>query len=339
MYNAYLAYGFKDRKVKGFGELFYLPKKHPRQYWNLSYKNDLDFGQQYYGEISQDNIFTFAIRKPNIPLKFINLEQGSFEFFNELPNGFSVKATATNKAYNPLKNLLPADSFAIGAKRITSTEFILKLRYAYQEKFLESTFYRFSLGSPLPIVEATFTKGVSGILNSRYDYSKLLVSVSDYLKTPPFGSISYQIYAGKTFGTVPYTFLDIVPGNDLFYYNKYAFNSMARFQYVHDKFAGINYEHNIGNGIFKLLPRLKFRQFYTVKALWGSLSEANRALNFKEGNSFQTLDGGPYLELGTGVDNVFRILRFDFIWRAMPKNLPDIKNRRFGVYGSLRFNF
>jgi len=157
MYHAYLAYGFKDKKVKGMGELFYLPKKHPRQYWNLSYKNDLDFGQQYYSEISSDNIFSFAIRKPNIPLKFINLEQGSFEFFNELPSGFSVKATATNKAYDPLQNLLPADSFATGLKRLTSTEFSVKLRFAYQEKFLESTFYRLSLGSAFPIVEATFT--------------------------------------------------------------------------------------------------------------------------------------------------------------------------------------
>ncbi|MFT4094313.1 MAG: DUF5686 family protein [Niabella sp.] len=339
MYHTYLAYGFGDKKVKGLGELFYLPQKHPRQYWYLGYKNDLDFGQKYYGEISTDNIFSFAIRKPDIPLKFINLQEGSFEFFNELRSGFSVKAGAANRSYTPLANLLPADSFETGSKHLTTTEAYITLRFAFQEKFLESTFYRASLGSPYPIVEATFTKGISGILGSRYNYSKLLFSVSDYMKISPFGVINYQVYAGKTFGTAPYTFLDVAPGNELYYYNKYAFNTMIRYQYIHDQFAGINYEHNIGNGIFKLVPKLKFRQFYTIKALWGSLSDANKTLNFKEGSNFQSLDGKTYLELGTGVDNILRVLRVDFIWRVLPGEAPAANSKNFGVFGSLRFNF
>jgi hypothetical protein len=340
MYHTYLAYGFTDQKMKGMGELFYLPKKDPRQYWSLSYKNDLDFGQRYYGEISSDNIFSFAVRKPNVPMKFINLEESSFEFFNELPVGFSVKAAVSNKSYTPLANLLPADSFSTGMKRLTSTEFSVKLRFAFLEKFIESNFYRASLGSPYPIAEASYTRGVSGILNSRYNYSKILFAVSDYIKTPPFGNISFQVYAGKTFGTVPYTFLDVAPGNELYYYNKYAFNTMLRYQYVHDRFAGINYEHNIGNGIFKIAPRLKFRQFYTVKALWGSLSDANKTLNFKPGSNFLSLDGKTYLELGTGVDNILRVLRVDFIWRVLPEQQPSPASvNNFGIFGSIRLNF
>lgn len=340
MYHTYLAYGFTDQKMKGMGELFYLPKKDPRQYWALSYKNDLDFGQRYYGEISSDNIFSFAVRKPNVPMKFINLEESSFEFFNELPVGFSVKAAVSNKSYTPLANLLPTDSFSTGMKRFTTTELSVKLRFAFLEKFIENTFYRASLGSPYPIAEASYTSGISGILNSRYNYSKLLFAVSDYIKTPPFGNISFQVYAGKTFGTIPYTFLDVAPGNELYYYNKYAFNTMLRYQYVHDRFAGINYEHNIGNGIFKIAPKLKFRQFYTVKALWGSLSDANKAFNFKPGSNFLSLDGKTYLELGTGVDNILRVLRVDFIWRVLPEQQPlaaSVSN--FGVFGSIRLNF
>ena len=43
-------------------------------------------------------------------------------------------------------------------------------------------------------------------------------------KYPPFGNIFYYVYGGKTFGTLPYVLLDIAPGNELYYYNKYAFN-------------------------------------------------------------------------------------------------------------------
>lgn len=337
-YHAYLAYGFEDKKMKGKGELFYLPKKDPRRYWYASYKNDLDFGQNYYGEISQDNIFSFAIRKPGIPRKYINLEETQFEFFNELPSGFSTLANVSNKRFTPLQNLVPASSFEPGLNRLISTELSLKLRFAYQEKFIESQFYRSSLGSPYPIIEATVTRAIPNILGSKYAYTKLMTTVSDNIKTPPFGNISFQAYAGRTFGTAPYTFLDIAPGNEMYYYNKYAFNMMNTYEFVHDKFAGINYEHNIGNGIFRLIPKLKFRQFYTIKALWGTLSDANKNLNFQQGHNFQSLNGKTYLELGTGVDNILRFLRVDFIWRVLPK--AELKNvEKFGVFGSVRVNF
>lgn len=337
-WHTYLAYGFGDKKFKGEAELFFLPKRDPRKYWYLGYRNDLDYGQNYYGEISQDNIFSFAIRKPGIPLKFINLEQAQFEFFNELRSGFSTLASVSNKSYTPLRNLVLAENFGAGLKRLTTTEFSLRLRFAFQEKFIESQFFRTSLGSPYPVVEATVTQGVSGILRSSYNYTKLLASVSDYIPTPPLGAISYQAYTGRTFGTLPYTFLDIAPGNEMYYYNKYAFNMMNRYEFVHDRFAGINYEHNIGNGIFRFVPKLKFRQFYTFKALWGGLSEANKKLNFVEGHNFQTLNNKAYLEVGTGVDNILRFLRIDFIWRLLPKSNINSSTEKFGIFGSMRLN-
>lgn len=339
-WHTYLAYGFGDKKFKGEAEVFYLPKKEPRrQYWYLGYKNDLDFGQTYFGEISNDNIFAFAIRKPDIPLKYINLEQTQFEFFNELGNGFSFLTNISKKTYRPLENLIPADSFGMDHSRLTGSEVMIKFRYAFQEKFIESNFFRSSLGSRYPIVEASFTRGISGFLGGNYNYTKVLASVSHTLKIPPLGVINYQAYTGKTFGTVPYMFLNVAPGNELYYYNRYAFNMMNRYEFINDRFAGINFEHNIGNGIFKLFPKLKFRQLYTVKALWGTLSDDNKALNFKEGHNFQSLDGKTYMEIGTGIDNILRFFRVDFIWRVLPTNALKTSTGHFGVFGSVRLNF
>lgn len=338
-YHTYLAYGFADKKVKGEGELFFLPKKDPRQYWHLGYRNDLDFGQQYYGEISQDNIFSFAIRKPDIPRKYVNLEVADLEFFNELRTGFSTLASLNRKSYTPLYNLVPADSFGTNLHRLTSMEATLRLRFAYQEKFIESQFYRTSLGSAYPIVEAAITKAIPRFLGGGYNYTKLTASISDRIKTPPFGAISFQLYGGKTYGTAPYTFLDVAPGNEMYYYNKYAFNMMNRYEFVHDRFLGLNYEHNIGNGIFRLAPKLKIRQFYTIKALWGDLSEANKKLNFVEGHNFQSLNGKTYVEVGTGIDNILRFLRVDFIWRVLPKYDLKKTTEKFGIFASFRLNF
>ena len=337
----YLAYGFGDKKLKGKAELFYLPQKHPRRYWYASYTNDLDFGQNYYGEVTADNVFALAIRKPNVPVKFLKVNEKRFEFFNEHRSGFSELFAATHKAFTPLRNIPVRDSFPArdGRSALTSFEISMRLRFAYLEKFLETTFFRTSLGSPYPVGEIYLSKGIAGIFRSSYHYTKLSGSISDNIKIPPLGNISYQVYGGRTFGRLPYVLLDIAPGNELHYYNKYAFNMMNRYEFIHDKYLGINFEHNVGNGIFRLIPKLKLRQFWTVKTLWGGLSEENRAYNFKEGHSFKTLNGNTYMELGTGVDNILRVFRIDFIWRVLPGSLPDGNTSRFGVFGSFRLAF
>ena len=341
---SYMAYGFRDEKLKGKAEIFYLPKKSPRTYLYASYSNDLDYGQNYYGEISTDNIFAFAIRKSDVPVKYLSIKEKRFEFFRESKSGFSNLFAVINKQFTPLKNIPPKDSFVVNGTGtpLNTFEISLKLRFAFLEKFLENNFYRSSLGSPYPIPEVFFARGIAGVLNSSYNYTKISASISDFIKVPPFGNISYAVYAGKTFGTLPYLLLDIHPGNELYYYNKYAYNTMNKYEYISDKYAGINIEHNFGNGIFRFFGptrKLKFRQFWHAKTLWGSLSPANKALNFKQGYTLKALNGNTFVELGTGIDNILHVFRVDFIWRVLPRPLPVERSSRFGIYGSFRLSF
>jgi len=340
--HTYLAYGFGDKKLKGQAEFYYLPKKtYPRASISGSYTNDLDYGQDYYGEVSSDNIFALAVRKKNIPVKNIKSEEVRLSLFKDITPWMSNRITFKHTASLPLRNLLPIDSFKTNGKGdpLTSFEVAFKIRFAYLEKFIDGSFFRFSLGSDYPIGEINVAKGFSGVAKSSYDYTKVSASVSDYVNIPPLGNISWFVYGGKTFGTLPYTLLDIAPGNELYYYNKYAFNMMNRYEFIHDQYVGINIEHNVGNGIFRFFPKLKFRQFWTAKALWGSLSDANKALNFREATTFQTLNGKTYLEAGTGVDNIFRLFRVDFIWRLLPSKDIRETTKSFGVFGSFRLSF
>jgi hypothetical protein len=45
------------------------------------------------------------------------------------------------------------------------------------------------------------------------------------------------------------------------------------------------------------------------------------------------------MEIGTGVDNILRFLRVDFIWRVLPTSDINESTKKFGVFGSMRFNF
>ena len=70
-----------------------------------SYKKDIDFGQTYYDQISQDNIFALAIRKTGVPIKFIMIDEKRLEFFKETHSGFSATISGLHKGFEPLKNL------------------------------------------------------------------------------------------------------------------------------------------------------------------------------------------------------------------------------------------
>jgi hypothetical protein len=344
--HGYLAYGFLDKKFKYKLDATYLFKKNPRTHLKVSYLEDIDYGQSYYDEISQDNIFALAVRKSGVPIKFLMIDEKKIEFMHEWKMGLGATITTIHKTFDPLRNLPPKDIFGHtdGNDPLSTSEISLRLRYAYLERFLESTFNRISLGAQSPILEAKITKGISGLIQSSYDYTKLNASISDYIKIAPYGSIYYNFFGGKTYGKLPYMLLDIAPGNEIYYYNKYAFNLMNRYEFLHDQYAGVNFEHNIGNGIFRFIPgirRLKLRQFYSAKGLWGSLSDVNRDYNMPVGSQyrFESLNGRTYLEVGTGVDNIFKFFRVDFVWRVMPRPLPVERVKRFGIFGSFRVAF
>jgi hypothetical protein len=343
-FSGYLAYGFTDKALKGKIETIYQFNRNPRHRIHAMWKDDIDFGQTYYDDVSFDNIFTLAIRKNQVPIKLIRINNQMLEYFKEWKSGFSFAVTANRKIFNPLLNLPEASAYPTPetGTPFNNFEVSLKLRFAYLEKYLENNFFRTSLGSDYPITEFRISRGIPGVFSSAYQYTKLNVAVSDYKKISPFGSFYYNLYAGKVYGTLPYMLLNIAPGNEIYYYNSYAFNLMNRYEYIMDRYAGMQIEHNIGNGIFRLIPFnrfLKFRQFWNMKMIWGDMTEANKALNITNGNPFVDLDGKTYMEIGTGVDNIFRFFRLDLVWRIMPTPKPEERYKNFGVFGSFRLSF
>ncbi len=347
-YTGYLAYGTRDERFKYQLTGLWLLDRKPRTYIYAAYTHDIDHSTNYYDQVgSADNIFSVLFRKPGVPWKLAFTDESRVEFYKEYFNGFSHKLTFHHKEFAP-DTLLPSttiftDASGNPATSVISTDATLTLRFAYKERFLEGQYLRISLGSKYPILQLDATTSMNGVWNNVYDYQKIKFSISDHINIAPFGSIYYNLFAGKYFGTLPYPLLEIHPGNEYLYYNKYAFEMMNKYEFISDQYVGFNFEHTIGGGIFNHIPKLrnlKLRQFWTAKGVVGSLSDANQALNLNKGFAFRTLQGNPYMELGTGVENIFQLFRIDFVWRVTPQPLPgESKEKYFGIFGSVKFNF
>ncbi|ASZ12556.1 DUF5686 and carboxypeptidase regulatory-like domain-containing protein [Chitinophaga pendula] len=343
----YLAYGTRDESLKGK-----LAATYNYGNWSLlsSFKDDIDNRQRGFKgeEVALDNIFGQLIRRPDIQQKFIREREIKLSVMRRLAGSFSVQGTASNNSFTTF-DPLPSHKLYVPQNltqhAVVSTAFELKLRYAPGEREIRTFRKVRRLRSNQPIWEMAYTFAPSGVLGSHYTYQKLDVSVSHRFRIPAWGQVQYMVYGGKYFGNqLPFMLLQVHPGNETYYYNKEAFSLMNRYEFFSDRYAGINIEHHFDGKLLNLLPfmrRTGIRQFWNVKTVVGDLSEANRLYNriHKAEYGMRSLGGNAYTELGTGLDNIFKFLRVDAVWRFYPNSSKVSRPSNFGIFGSFRLQF
>ncbi|MGD9557249.1 MAG: carboxypeptidase-like regulatory domain-containing protein, partial [Mangrovibacterium sp.] len=124
--------------------------------------------------------------------------------------------------------------------------------------------------------------------------------------------------------------LDIPRGNETLGYYTYDFNMMNYLEFVHDKYVHLYLEHHLNGFLFRRLPLLKktdFREVVSAKILTGSISHRHEdVIAFPDVVSPMK---NPYIELGAGVENIFKMFRVEAVWRL---NSPSVTGApSFGI--------
>jgi hypothetical protein len=144
------------------------------------------------------------------------------------------------------------------------------------------------------------------------------------------------------FDALPYPLLGTHLGNETPIYSPVLYNLMNFGEFVSDRYVSLRYRHNF-EGLFlnriPLMRRLKWRLVATANVLYGSLSQQNKELLSAEAPDGQeALQIGylnwekPYVEVGYGVENIFKFFRVDFVHRLTYLDYnPDVKTRKFGI--------
>ncbi|MBT8384397.1 MAG: carboxypeptidase-like regulatory domain-containing protein, partial [Bacteroidia bacterium] len=140
------------------------------------------------------------------------------------------------------------------------------------------------------------------------------------------------------FGEVPLTLLDAVPGNQTLFTATRTFDLLDYYEFVTDQYASLHIEHNFNGRIFSRLPllrKLNLREIIGARAVVGSLSEENIALNVFDLSNRSP--NKPYYEYHVGVGNIFKLLRIDFVFRGNYLDLPGAT--KFAIKGGVGFHF
>lgn len=347
----YLAYGTRDKEFKKNIGTIYKFNSPKGLSIEASYLKDLDNGRVRFSEedMSTDNIFSQLFRRPGIPQKFLGLEEIKMGMNKDWESGISNNITISRTDYEPLTPLPNKHLFSDG--KIINALLTYRIRYAPGERKFANNRRTIRFKGNKPIYELSIGQGLEGIAGGSYNYTKLHAAISQKVRLPNFGTITYNAYAGKIYGdSLPFMLLELHPGNEVYVYNKNGFNLMNRFEYFSDTYIGFQMEHNIEKKIINLLPllkRTKIRQFWNVKGVWGNMKNSNRIFNRTELGTYQlrSLRERTYFELGTGFDNIFKFFRVDFVWRHSPPYLPNYSAtvmqpaQNFGVFGSFRIQF
>ena len=354
-FKSYAGTSTKDKKFRYFfGSIFVLDRK---QWSTLHafYSSDIFSSYNNDEDIDENSLFASLIKRIRHSTRLVNNKQADIFYNKFFANGFGIKMEARSSTLTPYFNIYYThDNFTpyIVSKpgfnsSYKSNELSFTLRYVYKEKFITQHFRRGSLGSNYPEINLTYSKGLkinNGISKSDFNYSKWKLNIQHDFSDGRLGQLSYTIQAGITKGILPIVLLDVQKGNDTYYYSSYSFNNMNRYEFVADKYASLLLQQNFGAFPFNHIPaikKLKWRSLATFKSVIGNMSEENKIANGFYDNTidyhFTVPNKTPYMEAGVGIENIFKLLRIDAIWRLnylQNKNVPT-----FGILGSVQFKF
>lgn len=342
MISVFGAYGTRDEEFKYRTFVRYLFRKNPNTGFRISYTKDIEQLGMSVNALPNDFILRSLLsRSGSGQLAMCRTFETTIEkeWFIGLSNNFYFR----NRIIFPINNapfyLLRENDVVVAKSELTLTEIQLNTRFAYNEKYISGEFNRLSLGTKYPALGVSYVYGIKNCLNSDYEYHKLDLTLTHWFNISTIGWSRYVLNAGKVWGTLPYPLLKIHEGNQTFFFDQTAFNTMNYVEFVSDQYLSFSYTHHFDGLLFNHIPlfkKLRWREVVFYKGVIGSLSKSNLDYNVMPSTVY-TLKKGPFQEVGAGIENIFKVIKIVGVWRLNYLDHPNI--RKFMIMFSLDFKF
>ncbi|MFN8922628.1 MAG: DUF5686 family protein [Sphingobacteriia bacterium] len=374
------AYGFDDQRWKYGGEVMYRFKRLPDIRAGISYYNDIEqIGIANY-ELDGTGLLNSVLQyRPLTQLNYYREFKGFFQA--DVSNGLNAKLQYRQKFIEPAFPIFFQEAGKPIRSDYQVAEVGTIFRISIKEDFVIKKTGKVYTKSKYPITYLEYYQGFRGLAGGEWDYQKAQITVSDKLEMGRFGWLSYTLSAGRIYGNLPYPSLYVYQGsqslamyvlggqqdvlrsflgvtNRTAFYQSVNFNLMYFYEFVADQYTVAGFDYHLEGYLFNKLPllrwvlnKLDWKEVITLRLASGSISKENRQLNSPPGAkedpeqiTIKAPDKVPYIEYGVGIENIFKLLRVDYVRRLnylnpdTPKSLENF-NLNWGLRFSLNFTF
>lgn len=368
----YVAYGFKDHRVKGMGELTYAINKKaysatefPLNNISASFQTDVMSPSDKFLPTDKDNVFTsFKVATVDHMMYYTKV---GIKYQREWANGMKVETQVQRERnegvgalfYQKLdETMTPQNDVSKHQRYFHTTDLRLGLTYSPGAKYVNTKQRRILVNNEAPIFSINHILGLK-LLGGEHSYNLTELSIYKRFWLPSaWGRMDFYIKGGAQWNKVPYPLLIMPAANMSYIVHKGTFCMVNNMEFLNDRYASLMVNWDINGKIFNRIPllkKLKWREVVGCNALWGSLTNKNNPqLNvgdsrlyyfpghFKSDGSFKyssfLMDSDkPYVEVYAGVYNIFKILQVQAVRRLTYLNLPDAKKWGWRVKLELTF--
>lgn len=346
----YVAYGFRDRKWKGLGEVTYAfnsplhsPQEFPVHNLSLTYQRDLMAPSDRFLNTDKDNVFTSLKWAKTEHMMYF--EQWRLRYEREWKNGLRLAAHLRRQEDRPAGQLrfapLSADASQPMADlgSITYSEASLTLAYRPGARYINSKQTRHTLNNDAPLYSLTHTMGLRGPLGGQYKYNLTEAQIYRRLHLNSWGTLDIDARGGIQWNRVPFPLLIMPAANLSFIKQRGTFELINNMEFLNDRYASLILDWDLQGKLLNRIPllrRLKWREYLGLRMLWGTCQAGEAFLVFPE-NSHIMSPRRPYIEASVGLHNILRVLHVEYVHRFTYNELST--SPRWGIRLRLNLQF
>ena len=230
-------------------------------------------------------------------------------------------------------------------KKIRMTDINVGINYNPGVTYVNTKQQRLPINLDSPEIGISHTMGFKGFMGGQYHSNITKVSIYKRQWLGSFGYLDFHAVGQAQWNKVPFPMLILPPVNLSYFESEASVSLMRDWEFLNDRqvFASLSWDMNgkLLNRI-PLIKKLKWREYFAVKGVWGNLTDKNNpyleknqgdAELFKFPSKSHVMNNTPYWECVAGVHNIFKFFAVEYVRRLTYLNNEDIS--KWGI----RFGF
>lgn len=312
-FKGYLAYGFRDERWKGSGEVTYsfnkkkyLPREFPVRNLTFSYTNDVIAPSDIHMPTDKDNIFIalkwskadHMVYNENFKLLYDNEWENGLRmtwrlshdrqepcgslFYQPVANGLHDFSDQLNgylaRPYSPAEAMtMGLNPAALNVRYLTTTDLTFAIQFQPGAEYINTKERRILVNKEAPLFGLSHTVGVKGLW-SDYTYNNTELDIYKRWWAHSWGKIDVRLKAGAQWNRVPFPLLCAPWANTSYIREDNTFNLVKNMEFLNDRYISFMSQWDLNGKLLNRVPlirRLKWREYFGVNALWGKLTDKN----------------------------------------------------------------